>query len=82
MSNGKHERHDQRTNAYAYAHTGASTVMEEENLKDGLLAAEIARIMGNQEIYGSMSAAAVSFSEQGASTTLTSVLSKIIQEHE
>ena len=33
--------HDQRSNAYAYAHTGAAVVMEEENLSPNILASEI-----------------------------------------
>ena len=36
--------HDQRTNAYAYAHTGAAIVLEEENMTPHVLLSEIRRI--------------------------------------
>ena len=37
--------HDQRSNAYAYARTGAAIVIEEENLTPHLLTSEIQRII-------------------------------------
>jgi UDP-N-acetylglucosamine--N-acetylmuramyl-(pentapeptide) pyrophosphoryl-undecaprenol N-acetylglucosamine transferase len=73
--------HDQRTNAYAYARTGAASVIEEENLTDGLLRAEIDRIMLNQELYASMSAAAQGFARRDASENIAKLLMGIAYEH-
>lgn len=73
--------HDQRTNAYAYARTGAGVVMEERNLRDGLLAAEIARIMGDRALYVSMSEAAKGFVQPYAAEKLASTLMQIAQTH-
>ena len=42
--------HDQRTNAYSYAHTGAAIVLEEENLTPHLFVSEIKRIMSDSEL--------------------------------
>lgn len=74
--------HDQRTNAYAYARTGAATVLEEKNLTDGLLAAEISRIMSDRGMYDEMSAAARTFSSPDASEKLAGVIYEIGREHE
>ncbi|MCA9364137.1 UDP-N-acetylglucosamine--N-acetylmuramyl-(pentapeptide) pyrophosphoryl-undecaprenol N-acetylglucosamine transferase [Candidatus Kaiserbacteria bacterium] len=73
--------HDQRTNAYAYARTGAAVVMEERNLQDGLLAAEIGRIMGDQQMYGHMSTAARSFGMRDAAETIAATLVRIAVSH-
>lgn len=73
--------HDQRTNAYAYARTGAGVVLEQDNLSDGLLTAEITRIMSDQGLYGQMSAAAAAFASTNAANTLAQTLIAIMQEH-
>lgn len=73
--------HDQRTNAYAYARTGAAVVLEEGNLTDGLLTAEITRIMGNQQEYATMSAAAAEFAKNNAALQIAETLRDIAQEH-
>lgn len=73
--------HDQRTNAYAYARTGAATVMEEENLRDGLLAAEIARIMDDRGMYAAMSEAARSFANPYAAEKLALTLIELANTH-
>ena len=73
--------HDQRSNAYAYARAGAASVMEEANLTDGLLCAEIHRIMGDPEVYKKMSAAARAFSRTDAADTIANTLIEITREH-
>ena len=73
--------HDQKTNAYAYARTGAATVMEEENFADGLLASEISRIMSDPALYGRMSTAAASFTQTDAALTIAQAIVSIAKEH-
>ena len=73
--------HDQRTNAYAYARTGAAVVLEESNLTDGLLTAEITRIMGNQQTYTAMSTAGMAFARNDAASQMAQVLIEIAQKH-
>lgn len=73
--------HDQRTNAYAYARSGAASVIEEKNLTDGLLAAEVAKILANEALYNQMSSAAKAFTTTTAAGTLATTLSGIAAEH-
>lgn len=72
---------DQRANAYAYARTGAASVLEEANLTDDMLATEINRILTNQEIYKEMSQAAADFTHKDAAYTLADTLLAIGGEH-
>ncbi len=73
--------HDQRTNAYAYARTGAATVMEEGNLRDGLLEEEIRRIMSDQQMYNAIIEAALSFAPRDAARVLGTAIIEIGKEH-
>jgi UDP-N-acetylglucosamine--N-acetylmuramyl-(pentapeptide) pyrophosphoryl-undecaprenol N-acetylglucosamine transferase len=73
--------HDQRTNAYAYARTGAASVIEEKNLTDGLLSTEINRILSDQATYRTMAEAARGFTRSDAASTLASTLMGIAAEH-
>jgi UDP-N-acetylglucosamine--N-acetylmuramyl-(pentapeptide) pyrophosphoryl-undecaprenol N-acetylglucosamine transferase len=73
--------HDQRTNAYTYARTGAAVVIEEKNLSDGLLRSEIDRIMLDQGVYASMSTAASNFGRPDAAEKVATLLIGIAQEH-
>ncbi len=73
--------HDQRTNAYAYARTGAASVLEEGNLTDGLLTAEITRIMGDSALYSQMSTAAKAFARHDAAEVIANTLLEIADEH-
>ena len=73
--------HDQRTNAYAYARTGAGSVMEEENLTDSLLRAEIDRIMQSEEIYAKMSSSARNFGARDTGERVAELVMKTAQEH-
>jgi len=73
--------HDQHTNAYAYARSGAASVLEEANLTDGLLTAEITRIMGNPDTYKAMSTAATTFAGTDAAKTIADTLLGVTNEH-
>lgn len=73
--------HDQKTNAYEYARSGAAAVLEEHNLTDGLLASEINRIMGDQGVYSGMSESARAFAKNDAARTIGETLIGISQEH-
>jgi UDP-N-acetylglucosamine--N-acetylmuramyl-(pentapeptide) pyrophosphoryl-undecaprenol N-acetylglucosamine transferase len=73
--------HDQRSNAYAYARSGAASVIEEKNLTDGLLEAEINNILGDQTVYNKMKASASAFTQKGAAYTLADTLLGIGTEH-
>ena len=73
--------HDQRSNAYAYARTGAASVLEEGNLTDSLLTSEINRIMGDESVYQQMSEAARAFARPEAAQTLAKTLIDIADEH-
>ncbi len=73
--------HDQRTNAYAYARSGAASVLEEGNLTDNLLIAEIQSIMADHDKYYAMSTAARAFAKPNAAAAVASVLINIGNEH-
>jgi UDP-N-acetylglucosamine--N-acetylmuramyl-(pentapeptide) pyrophosphoryl-undecaprenol N-acetylglucosamine transferase len=74
--------HDQRTNAYAYARTGAAIVIEEENLTPHLLASEIRRITTDQSLSQKMAAAAEGFSDPDAARILAGEIIAIALAHE
>lgn len=73
--------HDQRTNAYAYAHTGAAVVLEEENITPNLLASEVRRIMADQEIRDRMSAQTAGFANPQAARLIAEELLRIGLSH-
>lgn len=73
--------HDQKTNAYAYARSLGSMVLEEENLTDGLLASEIHRIMSDPQVYASMRDSALLFGKGDAGQTIAEALLGIANEH-
>lgn len=72
---------DQRTNAYAYARSGAAVVIEEHNLTQNLLTQEINSIINNQETYQSMSSAAKAMYLDGAALKIANLLISIGIEH-
>jgi UDP-N-acetylglucosamine--N-acetylmuramyl-(pentapeptide) pyrophosphoryl-undecaprenol N-acetylglucosamine transferase len=73
--------HDQRTNAYSYARTGAAHVLEEGNLTDGLLSTEILNILNNRDQYSRMASAAGSFITGDAAEKIVAILVEIANEH-
>lgn len=77
-SNGDH----QRKNAYAYARTGAATVIEEKNLSGTILAAEIERIVTKPDVAEAMKTGAKSFARPDAAAKIASEILSIALEHE
>lgn len=73
---------DQRENAYSYARTGAALVIEERNLTDHILAAEIKHILDTEGVAANMQKAATSFTTTDAAYTLADTLIGIGHEHE
>ncbi len=73
--------HDQRTNAYTYARTGAAEVLEEGNLTDDLLTTSISNILNNREAYANMEAAAANFAQADAAEKIVTILVGIANEH-
>ena len=73
--------HDQRTNAFAYARTGGAIVMEDHNLTENLLVAEIERIMQDVEMQAKMRRGAESFFIHHAAFALADTLISIAKEH-
>jgi UDP-N-acetylglucosamine--N-acetylmuramyl-(pentapeptide) pyrophosphoryl-undecaprenol N-acetylglucosamine transferase len=74
--------HDQRTNAYAYARTGAAIVLEEENLTPHLIVSEIKRITSNSELANQMGTSAQGFTDPDASRILAGEILAIALTHE
>ena len=73
---------DQRANAYSYARAGGAEVLEEKNLSDDILVAEINKIISDREAYHQMSQKAKSFTTPNAAYTLADALRDIGKEHE
>jgi len=74
--------HDQRSNAYSYAQTGAAIVLEEENLTPHVLVSEIQRVLGNPELARTMSASAEGFTDPDAARILAREALTIALSHE
>ena len=74
--------HDQTKNAYAYARSGAATVIEQSNLTQNLLLSEITRILENKEVSDKMSTAAHAFARVDAARTIADALLDIAISHE
>ncbi len=74
--------HDQKTNAYAFARTGAATVIEEENLTPHLLVSEIHRILLSPDIARKMAAASAGFTDPDAARILAREVLGIALSHE
>lgn len=74
--------HDQRSNAFAYARTGAALVLEEANLTPHLLASEIRRIVTDKALAAKMSEHAAGFSDADAANILAEEVVSIALSHE
>lgn len=74
--------HDQRTNAYSYAHTGAAIVLEEGNMTPHVLASEARRILSDFPAAAKMSAAAATFTTADAARIIADELVGIALSHE
>lgn len=74
--------HDQRTNAYAYARTGAAEVIEQENLAPHVLAMELERLLADKEARARMAEAAQKFARPDAAEKIARELLAIGLLHE
>lgn len=74
--------HDQHTNAFAYARSGACEVIEEDNLSANILVAEIERLVTNVEVREKMKASAKAFYRPDAARQVAEEILKIALEHE
>jgi UDP-N-acetylglucosamine--N-acetylmuramyl-(pentapeptide) pyrophosphoryl-undecaprenol N-acetylglucosamine transferase len=74
--------HDQRTNAYTFAHTGAAVVLEEENMTPHVLVSEIRRITSDRALSQSMAAKGASFGNPNAARLIAEELLSIGLSHE
>jgi len=73
--------HDQKSNAFAYAASGACSVIEEMNLSPHVLSSEIDRIITHTEVAAAMRRGAVNFSQKNASDTIARELIRIALTH-
>lgn len=71
----------QRENAYAYARTGAATVIEEDNLNDHILTREIRNILQDADRYEEMVTAAADFYRGDSATKIARELIHISKQH-
>ncbi len=74
--------HDQRSNAYAYARTGAAIVIEEKNLAPHVLLSEVERILSNKDEQNKMKQAAASFARKDSAKLIAEEIIAIALEHE
>ena len=74
--------HDQHSNAFAYARSGACEVIEEDNLTPNILASEIERLVTNESEREKMKVAAKVFYKPDAAKLVAEEILKIALEHE
>ncbi len=73
---------DQRLNAFAYAHAGATVVIEQSNLSSNLLVAEIDRLFTNPKARTDLAEAAKKFSRPDSGKVLAEAVLGMALEHE
>ncbi len=73
---------DQRSNAYSYSRATGAVVLEERNLSDDLLVAEIDRILKDPEVGKEMVAGAKSLTAAEGAYKLADILIAIGKEHQ
>ncbi|MEX2369270.1 MAG: undecaprenyldiphospho-muramoylpentapeptide beta-N-acetylglucosaminyltransferase [Candidatus Paceibacterota bacterium] len=71
----------QRKNAYAYAASGAATVIDEANLGDDILMSELKEIMDNSDVYERMATAAAKFAQLDAADTIADEIIYLARTH-
>ncbi len=74
--------HDQRTNAYAYAHTGAAVVLEEANMTPHVLASEARRIALDPVVGAAMAQKGANFANPEAARMIAEEILAIGLSHE
>jgi len=73
---------DQRSNAYSYARETGAVVLEEHNLSDDILVAEMERILKDTKVQQEMTTGARSLTASLGAAKLADVLTGIAREHE
>lgn len=73
--------HDQRTNAYAYARTGAAIVLEEHNMTPHLLTSEARRVLSDTALSQDMANKSMSFANPDAAALIAAELVRIGKSH-
>lgn len=74
--------HDQRTNAYAYAATGAAIVIEEANLTSHVLASEVRRLFADTALRADMAEKSMTFANADAANIIAEEIISIGLSHE
>lgn len=74
--------HDQLTNAFSYARSGAATVVEENNLTTEIILTEVEKILENPALREKMSKAAGNFSKPDAAKKIAEEIVNIALTHE
>ncbi len=74
--------HDQRTNAYAYAHTGGAAVLEETNLTPNVLVSEARRIVSDKALSARMAEKGSAFMPGNAARLIAEEAIRIALTHE
>ncbi len=74
--------HDQTANAFAYARTGAASVVEENNLSAHIIIGEIDRIHNSPTVKETMKQQAKAFARPDSATLIADALLDIALEHE
>ena len=78
----KEVSHDQTANAFAYARTGAASVIEENNLQAHILIEEIDRIHSNPAIQQAMKDRAKAFARLDSASVIADAVIDVALEHE
>ncbi|MFA5750708.1 MAG: UDP-N-acetylglucosamine--N-acetylmuramyl-(pentapeptide) pyrophosphoryl-undecaprenol N-acetylglucosamine transferase [Candidatus Paceibacterota bacterium] len=71
-----------RKNAFSYAHAGACSVIEEQNMTANILCSEVDRILGDKETYERMVNSTKNFHKPDAALKIARELIDIALEHE
>lgn len=74
--------HDQTENAFSYARAGAAIVIEQHNLTEHVLVAEVERLMSNGDTRAKMASAAQTFARPKAGRKIAEIVLETALEHE
>jgi len=74
--------HDQTANAFAYAKTGAASIIEEDNLSAHILIEEVNRICDSSQISNSMREQAKQFARIDSASVIADAILDIALQHE
>lgn len=74
--------HDQRTNAYAYAHAGAGLVLEENNVTRHVLVSEVKRVLSDPTLVQTMIERSAAFGGESAARLIAEEVIAMALSHE